>query len=59
MVIHIGLVVGVAPGDVRALRTGDTIILSRDAYHRPDWARYWDAIHVAFNRGANLRIIDE
>lgn len=58
MLVRIGLVIGVAPGDVRWLGTGDIIELSRDAYYRPDWARYWDAIHVAFNRGAELRIVN-
>jgi hypothetical protein len=43
-------------GDVRALGRGDVVEVNRLAIRADDWARLWDAVGVAVQRGAELRI---
>lgn len=44
------------PGELRELGTGDKIILLREAVSGESWAVLWDAIGVAVQRGAELRV---
>lgn len=44
-----------AMGDVRAMKTGDTLWLFSGAETRKDWFRYADAIGGAASRGADIR----
>lgn len=46
-----------ALGDLREAGPDDVVYIFRDATTRADWSRYWDAIGVAFARGAQLSII--
>lgn len=43
-----------ALGDIRQMGEGDVIAIHRSALSRRDWPRYWEAIGVAFSRGAKL-----
>lgn len=47
---------GTAPalGDIRMMGEKDVIAVRADATARHDWARYWEAIGVAFHNGAKL-----
>jgi hypothetical protein len=45
-----------APGDIRAAREGDVIIIRREARNRPDWTRLLDAAVSAVGRGATLSV---
>ncbi|MFF4329688.1 hypothetical protein ACFYZT_24665 [Streptomyces sp. NPDC001591] len=44
-----------ALGDVRAMKTGDTVHIDETAPQRRDWTRYADAIAHAVRRGADSR----
>lgn len=57
MVISLGS--APALGDVRQLREGDVIVVYADAARRQDIGRYWDALRVAWARGAEIRMIGE
>jgi hypothetical protein len=41
-------------GDLMALGRGDTLLISRSAVSRKDWAGLWVAIMTAYTRGARL-----
>ena len=43
-----------ALGDLRLATPTDVIHVSPDATSRADWARYWDALGVAWVRGADV-----
>lgn len=43
-----------ALGDIRGLGEGDWIYVHDSAAERVDWPRYWEAIGVAFVRGARV-----
>ncbi|QAX94729.1 hypothetical protein HOV12_gp29 [Streptomyces phage Lilbooboo] len=43
-----------ALGDVRALKSGDTVYLKPGAVERRDWGRYADALTQAIARGASV-----
>lgn len=45
-----------ALGDVRAAGPGDVVHIRQSATTRKDWPRYWEAVGVAFSRGAVLGI---
>lgn len=43
-----------ALGDLRLAGPDDTVFVRPDATSRKDWGRYWDALGVAFARGADV-----
>ena len=43
-----------ALGDIRKAGAGDWIYVSRLAPSHADWPRIWDALGVAFARGARI-----
>jgi len=43
-----------SPGDLTALGTGDTLLISRSAVSRSDWAGYFVGIMTAYTRGAKI-----
>lgn len=48
-----------ATGDLRIAGPGDLIYVRRDATTRADWPRYWDALGVAWTRGAHVTLMNE
>lgn len=48
-----------ATGDLRQAGPGDQICVRRAATGRRDWPRYWDALGVAFSRGADVYLMRE
>lgn len=48
-----------ATGDLRTAGPGDQIYVRRAATSRRDWPRYWDALGVAFSRGADVYFMRE
>jgi hypothetical protein len=47
-----------ATGDIRAAGPDDLIYVRRDATTRKDWPRYWDALGVAWTRGAHVTLLN-
>lgn len=43
-----------ALGDLRAAGRGDEIHVRAEATERKDWCRYWEALGVAWARGATV-----
>lgn len=56
-VVYISFGSALAIGDVRQLGKGDVICVWPDAIRRADIGRYWDAVRVAWLRGAEVRMI--
>ena len=46
-----------ALGDLRIAGPDDSIYVRPDATERRDWGRYWDALGVAFARGAHVVLV--
>lgn len=43
-----------ALGDLRIAGLGDVVYVRADASDRRDWGRYWEALGVAWVRGADV-----
>jgi hypothetical protein len=43
-----------ALGDLRIAGPDDSVYVRSDAVERRDWGRYWDALGVAYARGADV-----
>lgn len=53
-VVTISLESAPALGDIRLMKSGELIRVTRDAVERPDWTRYMDAIRQAMGNGVNV-----
>lgn len=47
-----------AIGDVRDAGPGDLIYVRTAATSRTDWPKYWEAVGIAFKRGALVHIFN-
>ncbi|MFE6518849.1 hypothetical protein [Streptomyces sp. NPDC057748] len=45
-------------GDVRQAGAGDWVVVRRSAVGRKDFAKYWEAVGVAFKRGAVVDVVN-
>jgi hypothetical protein len=53
--ISISYAAAPALAKVRALQSGDTVVLHHDATRRADWPRYAAALVSALSKGADIR----
>lgn len=47
-----------ALGDIRAAGDEATIRIRRSATERKDFAKYWEAVGIAFKRGAVVQVVN-